>query len=125
MASLDQAVGHNDQVNKSDADCREVQESLHRSRDGQALAKRGLCRILAIVRSNSLANQAPTGRRQGDMRSTVGWRSGPPQLGRRVVADVGAARHQSDDGRRPQERSNGYLTCDIGIPADLVEAPAE
>jgi hypothetical protein len=60
-----------------------------------------------------------------DVRSAVGWRSCTPQLGRCVMADVGPARHQSDDGRRPQERSNGYLTRDIGIPADLVEAPAE
>ena len=64
VASLDQAVGYDDQVNKPDSDCRQVQEGLLWSRDWQTLAKRGLCRLVAVVRANSLANQAPKGRRQ-------------------------------------------------------------
>ena len=42
MTGLDHAVGYDDEVDKPDAGSSEIQESLLRGRDGQALAKRGL-----------------------------------------------------------------------------------
>jgi len=111
MASLDQAVGHDDQVNKPDSDCRQVQEGLLWSRDWQTLAKRGLCRLVAVVRANSLANQAPKGRRQSHMGSAVGRRGCAPQLGGCVMADVRTARHKSDDGLCPQSRGDEDFTA--------------
>ena len=54
MASLDQAVGHDDQVNKPDSDCRQVQEGLLWSRDRQALAEGGSPSLTAIVRADRL-----------------------------------------------------------------------
>ena len=60
MTSLDQAVCHDDQVDKPDPDPGQVQEGLFRSLDAQPLAKGDLCRVIAVMRANSLAHEAPT-----------------------------------------------------------------
>ena len=59
------------------------------------------------------------------MCGTVGRRSRAPQLGRRVMADVRPARHQSDDGLGSEQRGDRHLARDVDVPADLVEPPAQ
>jgi hypothetical protein len=55
MPGLDHAVGYDHEVHKRNADRREVLECLLWSRDRQTLAKRGLRRLLAVVRADSPA----------------------------------------------------------------------
>src|SRR5215218_3619580 len=81
--------------------------------------------MLAVVRADSLTNQPPTGRRQCDVRGSVGRWSCTPQLGSRVMADVRPARQPSDDGPRSQQRRDENVTSDIGVPEDLVKPPAQ
>ena len=93
MASLDQAVRDDDQINQPDAHRRKVQESLRWRGDRHALATRDLRWMPAVMRANASANQSPTGGGQRDVRGPVGLRSRTPQLRRRVMADVRPARH--------------------------------
>ena len=88
MASLDQAVRDDDQIDQPDAHRRKVQESL-RWRG----YRRDLRWMPAVMRANASANQSPTGGGQRDVRGPVGLRSRTPQLRRRVMADVRPARH--------------------------------